>query len=471
MKRSLLYLPFLLLAISFSLLTLHCGADSSSSSPNLGLSTQGCGSGAVDAGESCDDGNTENSDGCNAHCAWEVGEATCGNGILENEECCDDGNTNSGDGCSDTCLSEKNNHPPLAPLLSPNPANGVTWSPTRLYLSWSASTDSDPGDSLVYDVYFAEGAAEGTVPYKKDIRSTHFIIQASTDNRSEYFPDLVRPIYLLPNRTYTWKVCARDSKNASNCSERRVFNTDNSVVGWWRFDENPAGATCPSMPGVGGPAGDPGETVCDYSGFGNHGVPRGGPAWLPPIAGILGGGLQFDGVDDWVEITHSVSLTFNSMESISLETSVTLDRIPPDYSPFLVTKASGLPHGNYSLIVYGGRPAFTFSSSTDPTGITPIYTGEFMLLPDNNYRIIASQTFGEDLAKIMINGVVSPGSWSGGDGRLMPYTSGNSLALGRRTSITGAPSPSLYPGQMEEVIIYRLNLSPAYTLNSYLCSH
>jgi len=469
--KRLFHSSLLLIGIFLSFMTLHCGADSSSSTPDLGLSTQGCGSGTIDAGESCDDGNTENSDGCNAHCAWEVGVAVCGNGVLENEECCDDGNTNNGDGCSDTCLSERNNHPPLAPLLAANPSNGITWAPTRLYLSWSPSTDSDPGDRVVYDVYFAEGPSEGTVPYKKDIRSTHFIIQASTDNRSEYFPDLVRPIYLTPNTTYTWKICARDSKNASNCSERRVFNTDNSVVGWWRFDENPSGTTCPSMPEVGGPAGDPGETVCDYSGFGNHGRPNGNPSWLAPTSEILGGALNFDGVDDWVEIPHSALLSFDATQSMSIETSINVNTIPAEYSPFLITKGSGLPHGNYSFFIYGDNPAFTFSSNTDPTGTTPIYRITNIIRTNISYRLIVGHTFGANLIKMAVDGVSSTGIWTIGSGDITPYTSSAPLTFGRRTSLTGAPSTGLYSGKMEEVIIYRVNLNENYILNSYLSTN
>ncbi len=458
MKRSFLYLPLLLLAISFSLFTLHCGADSVGISPNPGISTQGCGSGTIDAGESCDDGNKENSDGCNAHCAWEVGEASCGNGILENEECCDDGNANSGDGCSDTCLSEKNNHPPLAPLLSPNPANGVTWSPTRLYLSWSASTDSDPGDSLVYDVYFAEGAAEGTVPYKKDIRSTHFIIQASTDNRSEYFPDLVRPIYLLPNRTYTWKVCARDSKNASNCSERRVFNTDNSVVGWWRFDENPAGATCPSMPGVGGPAGDPGETVCDYSGFGNHGVPRGGPAWLPPITGpmnpYLGGALQLNGMNNYIIMGDRPSFeafnSFNIDVLLRTNTTATNKAIASKWfrtSSYQITMgASGTP----------GQVRF----STRTTSFSEIDSRT--LVNDGNLHYI-SGTYDGTMQKLFIDGNLE---------NMRPQSdviadSPEEFCIGDFCSGDIGQSGFNFEGIIDEVRIYNSALPTAAILNNY----
>ena len=61
-----------------------------------------CGNGDMDPGEKCDDGNTTSGDGCSADCkSVEV----CGNGVKDVGEACDDGNTVSGDGCSASCKS------------------------------------------------------------------------------------------------------------------------------------------------------------------------------------------------------------------------------------------------------------------------------------------------------------------------------------------------------------------------------
>lgn len=75
-----------------------------------------CGDGVVDQGETCDDGNTSNNDGCGATCATEHGfsctgapsvcTATCGDGVVASSETCDDGNTAASDGCSSTCTVE-----------------------------------------------------------------------------------------------------------------------------------------------------------------------------------------------------------------------------------------------------------------------------------------------------------------------------------------------------------------------------
>lgn len=60
-----------------------------------------CGDGRLEVnnGETCDDGNAVDGDGCTANCASEV----CGDGTVQLAEECDDGNTDSGDGCEADC--------------------------------------------------------------------------------------------------------------------------------------------------------------------------------------------------------------------------------------------------------------------------------------------------------------------------------------------------------------------------------
>jgi cysteine-rich repeat protein len=58
-----------------------------------------CGDRVVTAPEECDDGNLLDGDGCDANCTV----TACGNGIVTPGETCDDGNLVSGDCCSSTC--------------------------------------------------------------------------------------------------------------------------------------------------------------------------------------------------------------------------------------------------------------------------------------------------------------------------------------------------------------------------------
>jgi len=65
----------------------------------------GCGDGATQGDEQCDDGNMIEGDGCSSTC---IAGATsiCGNGTINGAEECDDAGVSSGDGCSATCSVE-----------------------------------------------------------------------------------------------------------------------------------------------------------------------------------------------------------------------------------------------------------------------------------------------------------------------------------------------------------------------------
>lgn len=89
-----------------------------------------CGDSEPDAGEECDDGNTTPGDGCSATCTVEAGSdctaaipsmpgtppvppvpsvclvGECGDSIQSMGESCDDGNMSDGDGCSSACAVE-----------------------------------------------------------------------------------------------------------------------------------------------------------------------------------------------------------------------------------------------------------------------------------------------------------------------------------------------------------------------------
>ncbi|HEX5037108.1 MAG TPA: choice-of-anchor Q domain-containing protein [bacterium] len=81
-----------------------CDDGGESAACNADCTASACGDGVRNAaaGESCDDGNTEAGDGCSATCQTEA----CGNGILDSGEACEDGNADGGDGCSSACQFE-----------------------------------------------------------------------------------------------------------------------------------------------------------------------------------------------------------------------------------------------------------------------------------------------------------------------------------------------------------------------------
>jgi cysteine-rich repeat protein len=81
--------------------TVGSGTDSSAGADSTGIAVTvaraDCGNGRLDAGEECDDGNTNPSDGCTNACT------VCGNHMVAPYEQCDDGNLVNGDGCDSNC--------------------------------------------------------------------------------------------------------------------------------------------------------------------------------------------------------------------------------------------------------------------------------------------------------------------------------------------------------------------------------
>jgi cysteine-rich repeat protein len=98
------------IAIALALL-FACGGDDDGAPPppadagrppDAGPPPPRCGNGIIEAGESCDDGDADDTDLCTAMCRR---TPHCGDGVTREGEVCDDGNRASGDGCASDCQS------------------------------------------------------------------------------------------------------------------------------------------------------------------------------------------------------------------------------------------------------------------------------------------------------------------------------------------------------------------------------
>ena len=96
------------------------------------------------------------------------------------------------------------NHPPNA-FTTGSPADGATNVISRPMLSWAAVSDPDPGDQVVYFVYF------GTTPSPPLVASGWI---------ASWLPDS-----LSESTRYYWYVVARDSHNAETASPLWSFQT------------------------------------------------------------------------------------------------------------------------------------------------------------------------------------------------------------------------------------------------------
>jgi Concanavalin A-like lectin/glucanases superfamily len=154
---------------------------------------------------------------------------------------------------------------PPRKAYNPNPADGAKFIATDVTLSWAAGLKA-----RLHSVYFGDDPnvvanATGAPP------------QAATT---------YNPGPLEPGTTYYWRVDEFDGATVqtgdiwSFTTLPEIPITDPSLVGWWKFDEGM------------------GNIAVDWSGQGNHGAVQGDPQWVP---GQVGGALEFDGTDDFVD--------------------------------------------------------------------------------------------------------------------------------------------------------------------------
>lgn len=118
-----------------------------------------CGNGIVEDenAEVCDDGNTNNGDGCNAQC---LSEGTCGNAVLDQGEECDEGAAN-GD-LNGTCTNGCFNLDPDGYQASPTTVASIG---NRLFVGLIHLDDNfQPGDGTILVLDRATGAEINRIP-------------------------------------------------------------------------------------------------------------------------------------------------------------------------------------------------------------------------------------------------------------------------------------------------------------------
>ncbi len=197
--------------------------------------------------------------------------------------------------------------PPAVALLAPD---NITYNSTNVTLSLSFS---DTQKLIVYCGYELNGNANVTLfttARNSSSFNTTFIANNNsntmnvfcTDERSNtgnatlanFTVDLIapqisfvsptNPNIMMSDRNYTYV-----NVSVSNASSAFI-NWNNSLVGWWSFDNN----------------------TLDQSSYGNNGTQVNGVDCSKAIAGKISTACSFDGVDDWINITDSSTWNFGT---------------------------------------------------------------------------------------------------------------------------------------------------------------
>jgi hypothetical protein len=223
----------------------------------------------------------------------------------------------------------------------PVPSNGAVLVATDSALSWR------PGLGAVsHDVYFS--ADPDNMP----------LVSAGQTETS------YNPGPLEYGTVYYWRVDEFDGTD-TNTGELWSFKTipdietaDPNFVGWWNFDA------------------DEEQTAIDWSGNGNHGDIFGDPVHVP---GFNLMGLEFDGIDDYVQIPQVISGDMTLMAWINSSAAAPNGAIGRDGDGLLWSDHAG-GGDHFTLAVLGTKLAFETGPGGNPTTISnrDVVTGEWV---------------------------------------------------------------------------------------------
>ncbi|MHC4743674.1 MAG: LamG-like jellyroll fold domain-containing protein, partial [Planctomycetota bacterium] len=309
----------------------------------------------------------------------------------------------------------------------PEGAVGVEPEPS-VTLSWDYIDLDAVGYSVKYDLYYGTSFAA---------------VQAGTAEKVEtdWQQTSVTVGPLAENTVYYWRIDAFVHQNHPPFGQN-LFTDDiwqfttgpdltpsDSPVAHWKFDEGSGSVAYDS-------AGD------------NHGTIY-GANWAD---GILGGALDFDGVDDYVEVPHDPSLDIPDQITIGawIFQDFSADRILVCKSP-TATYRDNYP-GNYGLYIWeGGLLHFCHQTGTGSMEYT-LYTSSGTAAPGQWRHVAVTLVEGETVQ------FYADGSSAG----ILPQSGSFGLVNSEPVRIaTRKDTPSYFNGRMDDVRIYNRALSAA----------
>jgi len=203
---------------------------------------------------------------------------------------------------------------------------------------------------------------------------------------------------------------------------------DPDLVGWWRLDD---GA---------------GTTALDASGNGNDGALQGDTSWT---TGYLGMAVEFDGVDDYVDVPHAENLTADTEVTVMAWINTPRHKGPDDATWQGILSKSNAPR-SYSFYTRDGA---TLHFSVGPSGAY-VGSGSSSAVPvplDEWAHVCAMVIDGHH--QYYVNG---EDAGTGGEGTVMPGADDTGpVVIGR----TGEGAGRSFLGMIDDVRIYMRGLT------------
>lgn len=227
------------------------------------------------------------------------------------------------------------------PASDPSPANGQILVDTNVTLSWRPGTGA-----ISHDVYF------GTDPVALSLASAGQTANTFSPGPLQY------------DTKYYWRVDEFDGTARypgqvwSFTTTPLIQPTDPNLVGYWNLDSIEAGV------------------AIDWSGRARHGHVLGGPSL---VEGYNKGAVQFDGIDDAIEVPQAISTNLTLMAWIKTDTPGPAGATARQGSGLLWSDhAGGGDHFNMAIV--GKRLAFETGPGGNPNTISnqEVVTGDWV---------------------------------------------------------------------------------------------
>ncbi|MHC4474261.1 MAG: LamG domain-containing protein [Planctomycetota bacterium] len=198
------------------------------------------------------------------------------------------------------------------------------------------------------------------------------------------------------------------------------------LLAHWKFDEGS------------------GTTAYDSAGM-NHGTLMNGPVWT---TGQIGGALEFDDVNDYVDVGDRNSLDFGAEHSFSIGAWIKTGADGPVVCKRRCGGTGGVYHEGYATRLLAGKPHFAIE---DVAGSGASVHANTVVTDDQWHHVTAVRDATSDTLYLYLNG--SSDATPVSDPTSESLATSRALEIGR-SDITVAPGLSYFGGRIDDVCIY-----------------
>lgn len=189
-----------------------------------------------------------------------------------------------------------------------------------------------------------------------------------------------------------------------------------------------------------------GDVAYDSSPYGNDGALH-GPTW---VKGILGPGLSFDGLDDYVRVPYAS--VFDLTDALTIEAWIKSSNTVKADQTILTKKAGAVSYWTFRFWDTTGR--LQFIPVVDGAG--PSVQGTTVLANNTWYHVVA--TYNRALMRIYVNGILNA---------QVPETRALDVVADANVDVGRVEAANYFIGIIDEVRIYSRALTAREVLEHY----